>query len=1264
MKSRLGILLWIVTLCQFLLVPLTYLFSRDTNTTGHNRFIVPGLVVVKLKPPTGNLERSSLMGTLVSQYGVEQVEQLFPYQKYQSSAEREVHDLSRIYRLTVPQSSDVEKICAELNTRSDMEYAEPVYLHQTEEIPNDTYYNYQQHLPQIAAEQAWDVAKGDTSIVIAIIDTGVDWDHPDLAENVWINHGEMLDGTDTDDNGYVDDIRGWDWVDGATDPSTGEDGDVEDNDPMDFDGHGTHVAGIAGAVTDNGAGVASVSWNCAIMPLRVGWASPSSSVGAFVRSDWAAQAFRYAADNGAQVANYSAGNSQIILEGARYAFDVGVVIVTSAGNGNDEIGDPLSLASYGLSVAAVNDVDEKASYSTYGEWVSVSAPGGDVGSGGRRDIFSTVFDNRYAWYEGTSMASPVVAGLAGLVKAQHPDWSNADVVFQIINTADNIDHLNPQYAGKLGSGRINAYRAVTEPFFEPDPHIILTSTTIDDAVGGNNDGVTNPGERLSLIVELMNNMGNASNVMINLILDDPSIEIIDGTSSIGLITGLRDLDNNRTDNASDPLVLQIDALALPHRVQGTIQLTADNYYETYDLHFAISPSVLLVDDEELDGEQYYISVLDSLGISFDYWDRNLNNTPSNLSSYSTVIWFCEWTFPSLNDSDRNVIQNYLDGGGHLFLSGQDIGWDLCDSTGTTFIASGGLSKDFYEDYLHAQYILDTSDYSLLNGVQGDPIGHGLSFSVYQPGRDPENQYPDEINPIDGSQSIFNYPNGNSGAVRYGGDYRTVFFGFGGYEAIVEPDVRFTVMGRVLDWLNGLQISHQPLKDTYNFEGDYDIQVSVQSVVQPVDKVELYWDIDSDLPFNEKITMNHTGDGVYEGSIPAQPLGTEIRYTILVQTASGYYAPLIINSFNVEEDVTPPTFDTVHEIANSMSKTGPYQLSALITDNADLGVDTNSVTFYYSSEGVEDSLQMVKGSTDDQYEVTFTGNYSYGDTLDYYLSARDNAVHPNKGISSTYQLIIGYEGFENGLGQWDADSLTWGLEQGNSHSGGYHVSDSPGCNYLPGTNAALTLLSPLDISSADSVDLSFWTRYRLQPGNRGNGYVEVSTDNGQNWNQVGSTIVGIATGWKQIQVSLTDYAGLDEVLLRFRLWSDSTASSNYDGWLIDDIQIVEVVQTGIPEIAAEDAVPDQFYLSQNFPNPFNPETNIRYQLKVRGPVAITIHNALGQRVKTVVNEVQPAGRYTVIWNGESDSGAMVGSGIYFLRMETPGFVQTRKMVFLK
>ncbi|MCJ7812653.1 S8 family serine peptidase, partial [bacterium] len=680
------------------------------------------------------------MSTIVSQYGVEKVEKLFPYQKYHSSVKKKIQELSQIYRFTVSESSNIEKICAELNNKPGIDYAEPVYLFKTEEIPNDPHYNVQQHLPQISAQEAWDVAKGDTSVIIAIIDTGVDWDHPDLAENIWTNPDEIVDGIDNDSNGYIDDIHGWDWVDDAYDPATGEDGDEADNDPMDFDGHGTHVAGLAAGRTNNGIGIASISWNCTIMPLRVGWSSPSSSSGAWVRSDWAAQAFRYTADKGARVANFSAGSSQTILEGAQYAFDAGVVIATSAGNDDNEIGDPLSLAPYTLAVAAVNDVDQKASYSTYGDWVSVSAPGGDLSSGSRRGIFSTVFDNKYAMNYGTSMASPIVAGLAGLIKSQNPGWSNVDVVFQIINTADNIDHLNPQYAGKLGSGRINARRAVTEPFTEPSPNIALVSTTVDDAVGGNGNSVAEPGEQLSVVVELMNSMGDASNVTVNLVLDDPSIEVISGTSHIGLLRGLRDLENNLMDNSQDPFILQINSLALPHRIQGTIELTADSYDQTYDLLFSISPSVLLVDDEELDGEKYYFSVLDSLGISFDYWDRNINSTPSNLSSYSTVIWFCEWTFPTLDDSDRTVIQRYLDGGGNLFLSGQDIGWDLCDPASTTYSSSGGASGYFYQAYLHAMYRLDDSEYSSVEGVDGDPIGDGLRFTIFQPGRDPENQY--------------------------------------------------------------------------------------------------------------------------------------------------------------------------------------------------------------------------------------------------------------------------------------------------------------------------------------------------------------------------------------------------------------------------------------------------------------------------------------------------------------------------------------------
>ncbi|MBN1154382.1 S8 family serine peptidase [candidate division KSB1 bacterium] len=1235
------------------------LYGEVTGVTETGRMYVPGMFIIKFTEQSGNIESSVVFSNIMAQYHVERAEKLFPQIKFSDSPKKQFSDLSRIYRMNVADEQDMEQVCSKLRGMSGIEYAEPVYIEKVERIPNDKYYGVQLHLPQIMAPEAWDIAIGDTSVIIAIIDTGVDWTHPDLAANIWVNKDEVLDGTDTDGNGFVDDIRGWDYVEGVTDFAPGEDPDVPDNDPMDFDGHGTHVSGCATAITDNEEGVASIGWGCTIMPLRCGWQA-SDRISGYLRMDWLAQAVVYAANNGAHVLNISTGSSEAVADAGRYAFNSGMVITKSAGNADNEEADPLELRPFTLSVAAVDDRDYRSSYSSYGDWVKVSAPGGDQNSG-RPGIFSTVVTRYavpYTTYQGTSMSAPIVAGLAGLIKSYHPDWSNVDIIKQIINTADNIDALNPAYAGKLGAGRINAHRALTEEPLD-NPRMKLISTIVDDSEAGNGNGVAEIGEELSIVVNLENTLGNASNVQARLVLNDWAIEIIDNVSDFGDIPGLSDLDHNRVDNASDPFVIRIDSLALPHRINGLIEVVADDYMINFDFTFSIAPAILLVDDEELDNEKYYIEALENLNLSYDYWDHNLLGTPPNLNGYSTVIWSCEWTFPSLDSTDIVRISDYLDNGGNFFLSGQDIGWDMSDPGGTTFLETDGFSQTFFEDYLHARYLLDDSEFSSLSGVNDDPIGDGLSFTVFQPGRDAENQYPDEIEPAKGAHSIFDYANGSSGAVRYAGSYRSVYFSFGGYEAIVEDDVRIEVMQRVLDWLNGLEVVHAPLKDTEDTANDYRVEVKVTSQAMEIGVVRLLWDNDGELPFSHKIDLADMGDGIYEGYIPAQAADTDMIYSIFVTTENGYYSPPVIYNFFVGQDLIAPVFD-YFGFPQTFIKAGSFNLTARILDNS--GIDENSVMAYYMYKNSSDSLQMLFDSESDQFGVGIDGQFSYGDTVSYYISASDIAAIPNKTISSMKYLIIGSENFETGLDQWETDENGWGIETDDPVHGTY-ISDSPYTNYQPGTNNILELKVPLDLSDADSARLSFATKYRIQPAKVA-GIIEMSPDSGATWIQIGSNISGIKPSWTRMDYSLRNFLGQDHLMLRFRLESDPTAGTNYDGWFIDDISIVERLATDVEPSYAETIVPQRYDLAQNHPNPFNPETQISYQLATTGRVSIRVYNALGQLVRTLVNERKYAGVYTSVWDGKDDHGIQQSSGVYFYQMRVNDFVQTRKMLILK
>jgi hypothetical protein len=266
---------------------------------------------------------------------------------------------------------------------------------------------------------------------------------------------------DDDGNGYVDDIHGWDFVSFGSDGLPGEDASVEDNDPSDFAGHGTAVAGLVGALTDNGIGVSGVLWKTRLMPLRMGWSSSFSPAGE-VNMAFAARAIRYATRNGAQVINCSWASDTTggIVAAVTAAVRAGVTVVNAAGN-NDPF-HYLADRDDVLGIAAVDSTDTVAPFSNVGSFVDLSAPGVAI-----RSTWSAHYTPAYIGaINGTSFSAPLVSGVAALIRAQptagsHPITPRG-IQLRLMETADDISAQNPTLAGLYGAGRLNAYRALTE----------------------------------------------------------------------------------------------------------------------------------------------------------------------------------------------------------------------------------------------------------------------------------------------------------------------------------------------------------------------------------------------------------------------------------------------------------------------------------------------------------------------------------------------------------------------------------------------------------------------------------------------------------------------------------------------------------------------------------------------------------------------------------------------------------------------------------
>jgi len=339
-----------------------------------------------------------------------------------------------IKRLAVPPGQELMWI-EELRDDPGLVFAEPNYLaHAAETIPDDPHYTEQWSLPRIRAPEAWDLTTGD-DLTIAVIDTGVDLDHPDLVGKLWTNAGEIPDnGLDDDGNGYVDDSHGWDFVN-------------DDAEPQDDHWHGTHVAGIAAADTDNGQGVAGVSWGARIMPLKV---LDASGEGNYAN---VASAMVYAADNGARILNLSLGGedySAALAEAVGYARERGCFLAAAAGNDSGAVLYPAANGGV-LAIAATTRWDRRWYGSNYGSEVDAAAPGAD--------IYSTILNNTYSSASGTSTAAPHVSGLAALVWSVQPDITNDEVARVITETARDLG--TPGWDEFYGWGRIDAYQAVS-----------------------------------------------------------------------------------------------------------------------------------------------------------------------------------------------------------------------------------------------------------------------------------------------------------------------------------------------------------------------------------------------------------------------------------------------------------------------------------------------------------------------------------------------------------------------------------------------------------------------------------------------------------------------------------------------------------------------------------------------------------------------------------------------------------------------------------
>ncbi|TVR39794.1 MAG: T9SS C-terminal target domain-containing protein [Bacteroidia bacterium] len=452
-----------------------------------------------------------------------------PADKYHRSGQR-LSDLSRIFEVVVADPEQVVPLMQKIAASGLVDYVQPRFIPETPAFftqypsrsgysreayfPNDSLLHEQYYLENIAAFQAWAISKGDTNTVVAVVDTGVDLEHPDLVDAIFYNWDDPINGEDSDNDGYVDNFYGWDLGEGNNDPT------------FNRSAHGLHVSGIATATADNEEGIAGVGFHSRLLPVKID--------DEFGRLVMAYEGVVYAADQGAHVINCSWGShfnagpfGQDIISYAVLNRDA--VVVAAAGNANND--RPFYPASFDhtVSVAATDSLDIKTHFSTYNPFVDVSAPGSAV--------LSTWVFNGYMLGNGTSMASPVVAGAAAILRSHFPQLDALQIGALIRMSADPIDDLegNQNYTGQLGFGRLNMFRALTEnrPFIWIPEHL-----SDEEWLAG-----VRPGDSFPLEMKLQNLLAPANSVTAVLTANSARVSFITDTLHMGAIDSLEVISN-------------------------------------------------------------------------------------------------------------------------------------------------------------------------------------------------------------------------------------------------------------------------------------------------------------------------------------------------------------------------------------------------------------------------------------------------------------------------------------------------------------------------------------------------------------------------------------------------------------------------------------------------------------------------------------------------------------------------------------------------
>ncbi len=1138
---------------------------------------------------------------------------------------------------------------------------------------------------KIGAKQVWSTyGLNGSGVVVGGLDTGVDISHPDISGKM-----KTLNPADPTYPG------GWAEFDanGNIIPGTV---------PHDSDQHGTHTTGtaIGGSASGYPIGVAPGA------TLMHGLVIPGGS-GTFAQvaggMEWIIDPDNNPATNdGANVVNMSLGGTgtyaemvaptdNMVAANVFPSFSIG-----NSGPNASTTGSPGNVPSaYG--VGATDSLDVIASFSSrgpvtwnyppyVGTWIKpdISAPG--------VLIFSSVPGGTWesSGWSGTSMAAPHVTGTVALMLQANPTLTVEQTKLLLQQTA--IDRGDPGMDNTYGWGRVNAFAAVSAAL----TGIGTLEGTIYSSGGGTVEGakilLTNTGQKVysdasghyvlkavagdhsaqvsrfgydaytttvsiaadatttldvtlaqlpsgvvaGFVTDFETGAGIAANVTIKY-LGDPvlstSTNPATGGYSIALPVGTYDL----VFNPSFPY---------PMTTRNGVAV-AQGATTTLDVALRRAQILIVDDDAGKDFQTYFEQAVAGSGRS--YLTVSAAPNAATMGAFESVIWLTGNDYTTtLGTADIAELSAYLDGGGRLFITGQDIGYDI-------------YTNPFYANYLHAQYVQDDVNLGGVIGVPTSSVGYGFTFDI-KGGTGANNQaYPSEINPIAPATAAFVYnpvvpaaaatanevvksgvstnaitSSGTAGLTFDNGTYKLVYFAFG-FEAVADAATRTALMDRILDWLQGYpKIVHAPLGDTEDIERPYRVSAHITSDYFALDPASFFVVYDAGAG-DMSVAMTPTGAAdEYAAHIPAQGIGTEVAYYIVASDMEGHVtthpmgAPGARHTFRVSWDTEDPVVTHMpHRNTNDLE--GPYGIYAEVTDN--LGVE--SVYLMYAKNGGTARRQRMVLMPDGRYRGAIPGPTAVGDYFNYWIYAMDEAYAGNvRRMPSTgaYRFEIvehflwDFEPDDGGFVQtgniWEWGAPTTG--PGSAHSGERLWATKLAATYPSLSNGKLDVPEITLAASKPYAILTFWHWYEMENTYDG-GNVKVSDDGGATWDLV--TPIGGYDGtasaanagipgercfmgtanmfWQEEFFDLSAYSGRS-IMIRFHFGSDG--SVNKSGWYVDDVMLRSTDTDDYPPTISGTTVPGSTF---DTAGPYTITTNVTDVLSSVAAVALfyTVDNGL-------------------------------------------------------